>query len=283
MPDTPLLTIAYIESWPESAARNLETLAPEDAAALIATLPGRVAVLALARMSPWSAAQCLEGMAAARGANVVREMLFQDAAAVLRLTSKACRGAILDALPATTARTFEHSLAFPSGTVGAHMDSLAPSMAATRTVGDALKYARQKKRPRGDQIFITDTRRTYLGIVRISELFRHDAKTELGGLIDDKVDALLARANLASVEHASQWVNHTILPVVGRKGNFLGTLSRQILLAATGSISIDPQTLGNSAVLPHLLTGYAVTLIGLAKMMLQGSGETRRAETQDDR
>ena len=83
-------------------------------------------------------------------------MMFQDAAALMRMVTGTCRNGIYEALPSSTTRSFQRSLAFPLNTVGANMDKLAPLMALDRTVSDAIKYGRQKKRPVGDQLFVTD-------------------------------------------------------------------------------------------------------------------------------
>lgn len=280
MPESARLSIAFIETKPQSAARTLEALNPNDAAALIEALPARTAAIALGEMSPWSAARCLDGISPERCASIIQKMMFQDAAALMRMATDVMRDAIYDALPTATARSFQRSLAFPLNTVGANMDKLAPSMALDRTVSDAIKYGRQKKRPVGDQLFITDDTHGYIGVVRISELLRHDGKSSLGNVVDTSIEPLIARSTLAAVEKNPQWESHSLLPVVGRKGNFLGTLSRRGLVAANRQLTIEPEGYVENALLSHLVNGYAVSIYGMIKFLLQTSVKTTRPEAQ---
>ncbi len=282
MAETSLLTIAYIEGQPERAAKTLETLNVLDASALIASLPMRTAALAVGRMSPWNAAQCIEGIATERAAGIVEQMLFQDAAAILRLASPTCRADILQDLPTALAKAFENSLAFPVGTVGAHMNKLSPSMEETRTVADALKYARQKKRPKGEYLFITDDGRIYLGLVRISELLRHDGKVLLGDIMEKGISPFLARASLSSIENAPQWDSHRVLPVVGRKGNFLGALSRKDWADARNQAYVTAQPFDNHTILQNMTVSYAVVLYGLLKLVLRSDKTFATSEVRHD-
>jgi len=278
MPESARLSIAFIETKPQAAARSLEALNPNDAAALIEALPARTAAIAFGEMSPWSAARCLDGISAERCAGIIQKMMFQDAAALMRMATDVSRDAIYEALPTATARTFQRSLAFPINTVGANMDKLAPSMALDRTVSDAIKYGRQKKRPVGDQLFVTDDSHGYVGVVRISELLRHDGKSSLGSVVDTSIEPLIARSTLAAVEKNAQWESHSLLPVVGRKGNFLGTLSRRGLVAANRQLTIEPEGYVENALLSHLVNGYAVSIYGMIKLLLQTSVKTVKPE-----
>ncbi|MEX0695160.1 MAG: hypothetical protein WD075_12000 [Rhodospirillales bacterium] len=283
MTETSLLTIAYIEGKPERAAKTLETLNVLDAAALIASLPMRTAALAVGRMSPWNAAQCIETIAADRAAGIIEQMLFQDAAAILRLASPACRENLFKDLPSGLSKAFENSLAFPRGTVGAHMNRLSPSMEATRTVADALKYARQKRRHKGEYLFITDGGRIYLGLVRISELLRHDGKVVLGDIMEKGVSPFLARASLTSIENAAQWDSHRVLPVVGRKGNFLGALSRKDWADARAEAYATAQPYENHTILQNMTVSYAVVLSALLKLVLRSDKGFATSEMRHDR
>ena len=76
MPDSARLSIAFIESKPQSEARTLEALNQDDAAALIEALPARTAAIAFGKMSPWSAARCLDVISAERNEGIIQKMMF---------------------------------------------------------------------------------------------------------------------------------------------------------------------------------------------------------------
>ena len=73
MPDSARLYIAFIESKPQSAARTLESLNPDDAAALIEALPALTAVISFGEISPWSAARYLDVISAERSTGIIKK------------------------------------------------------------------------------------------------------------------------------------------------------------------------------------------------------------------
>jgi len=279
MTETVFLSIAYIESKPDRAARTLESLNAEDAAELMVSVPLRIAAVAFGHMNPWSGARCIENMPPERAGGIIEHMPFLDAAALLRMASDANRSAILGNLPTKLARAIKTSLTFPRGTVGAHMDKLAPSLQATQTVADAIKFARQKRRPRGDIIFLTDAGRTYLGEVHISELLRHDGKALLAEIMETDIQAVLARSSLSAVESNPAWGRQSVLPVVGRKGNFLGALSRAEMDASLARHFSDEHHAGGNVLMKNMAVGYAVTVYGLLKMILHAAPACDQGES----
>ncbi len=265
------LSVAYIERRPDAAAQVLENLPADDAAALIDVLPGRISGLALGGMSPMGAAHCLSLLDPDRAANALRAMMFQDAASVVRVMDDKTRGAVMEALPSDLARDFEKSLNHPRDSVGAWMDQRNSPLPHTRTVADALKYAKRKRRPNGDEVFVVDGARRYVGVARISELVQSDAKAVLKDVIISDAPALSNRATLASVVNSPEWDKFTQLAVTGRKGNFLGTLSRAQARVGLASARRRPVNLTPNSVLTHLLASFFVAFVGLLGLILHAA------------
>lgn len=282
MTDASPLSVAFIERSPDSAAQILENLPAEDAAALIAVLPPDVGGLAIGQMSPLNGAQCLMQLVPTQAGAVVRAMRFQDAASVLRMMDGTARDAMLEVLPASLTRAFLKSLSHPRDSVGAWMDQRNSPLAQTRTVADALKYARRKRRPAGDEVFVVDGGRRYAGLARISELVQQDADVVLGEVAQRDTPTLSDRATLASVVNSPDWDSFTQLPVVGRKGNFLGTLSRAQARVGLMAVRRRPAGLAPNSVLTHLLTGYFVAFVGLLGLILH-SADIRSGTGAGDR
>lgn len=271
MTNAPPLSIAYIERNPMAASRVLENLAPEDSAALIDLLPARISGLALGRMTPLAAAQCLGSLNAERAAHAISAMKFQDAASVLRVMDDAICETVLAALPADLARDFGKSMNHPRDSVGAWMDQRISPLPSDRTVSDALKYAKRKRRPEGDELFIVDSARHYLGVVRISDLVQRDGKTVLKDMIRSDVPPLLNRATLASVVNSPHWDDHASLAVVGRKGTFLGILSCRQARAGLAASRRRSVSLTPNSIITHLLNGFVVTAIGLLGLVVHSA------------
>ncbi len=265
------LSVAFIEKSPDSAAQILENLPVDNAAALIEVLPARVAALAIGEMTPLSGANCLLPLSPERAGDVLRVMQFQDAASVLRMMDDERRDGLLDALPATLTRDFRKSLSHPRDSVGAWMDQRNSPLAESRTVADALKYARRKRRPAGDEVFVVDSSRRFVGVARISELVQRDGGAVLTDIVHRDTPTLSDRATLASVVNSPDWDGHGLLPVVGRKGNFAGTLSRAQARAGLAAVRRRSSGVRPSSVLTHLLNSYFVAAVGLLGLVLRAA------------
>lgn len=265
------LSIAFIEQRPTAAARELENLRPDDAAALVEALPGRVSSLAVSAMTPLAAAHCLAVMDLEKAAQILRSMMFVEATSILRVIDDNHKIRILEALPDNLTRDFNKSLRHPTDSIGAWMDNRSSPLSQTHTVADALKHAKRKSRVAGDELFVLDETKKFAGVVRISELVRKDAKTLLKNIMESDLPVLSSRATLASAVNSPHWDTHKNLAVVGRKGNFLGTLSRSRIQAGLAAARRRPLDLTPNSVLTHLLTGVFVTFVGLLGLIIHST------------
>ncbi|MCC3305080.1 magnesium transporter MgtE N-terminal domain-containing protein [Sneathiella sp. HT1-7] len=271
MSNAPPLSVAFIERNPSAAARVLENLSTDDASALINVLPGYASALALGRMTPFAAAQCVIQLETDRVVLILRTMSFLDAASVLRIMNDENRSAVLDALPEDLARDFKKSLRHPRDSVGAWMNQRISPLPQSRTVADALKYAKRKTRPEGDELFIVDDAHRFVGVIRISRLIQNDSKAVLKDLIKTGAPTISNRATLASIIDSPFWDDHAGLAVVGRKGNFLGTLSHS--LARQGIVAAQRNSPGvkSDSILTHLIGGCFVAFVGLLGLILNSA------------
>lgn len=269
MTDTPKLSIAFIETRPDNAAVVLEGMDAEDAVALIDILPGRIAGMALGHMTPLAAAHCIELLEPTRAALVIRSMNFQDAASVLRITAEDKRSALMQVLPSNLARDFSKSLSYPKESVGAWMNQATSPLVQTRSVAEALKYARQKRRPPGDELFVTDSAQRYVGIVRISELLKVDGKTTLKEVADTAASTFSSRSSLASISQDEAWDRYASLAVVGRKQNFLGVLSRAQMRDGILARRRVPFRDRQNSILAHMIGAFSITLVAMFSLLLQ--------------
>ncbi len=269
MTSAPSLTLAFLERRPDSAARALEDLDPADAAAFLETVPVRISAPVACAMSPWAAAHLVELLSPEQAAGLLRNMVYQDAASVLRLVGQERFNAILAALPKGLAKGFRNSLSYPKGTVGAWMDHSVPSFPAESSVADGLKYVKQRRSRVGSHIFVVEETGRFAGAVSVGDLLRSAAKTALAEIMDRSVSPLSNRALLATVAAAPGWDEYPMLPVVGRRGNMLGGLTRMGLRRGLIEDRLIETPGATSTLWAHLLAAYLLTSAGLLRFASQ--------------
>jgi flagellar motility protein MotE (MotC chaperone) len=103
MAKVPPLTIAYLERMPDSSAKVIAGMRPQDAAALFETIPTRIVTPIVEKMEKWPAALCLQHLPKEQAAAILSNVSYQDATVLLRLTSTDRREAMLEQLPSQLA------------------------------------------------------------------------------------------------------------------------------------------------------------------------------------
>lgn len=267
MSDKPLLTLAFLEGQPRSAARAIEGIDRQDAAAFLETVPGRIAGPVIGSMGPWLAAEIVELLSPPVAAGLIRNMDYQDAASLFRLLDKDELAAVLDQLPKSMGRNFRKSLNYPSGTVGAWMDHAITIFNEDNTIGDGLKFVKQRRRRVGSHLFVVDDQRLFLGTVRVGDLLATRAKAPLGDVVNRSLQPLSNRALLNSIRTAPEWDEYLMLPVVGRKGNVVGGLTRKGLRSGLAADRAASTSFVSSGMWTHLLSNYLVTFAGLMQLI----------------
>lgn len=269
MTSAPSLTLAFLERQPESAARALVDLDPADAAAFLEAVPSHISAPMICAIPPWAAARLVELLAPEQAAGLLRNMPYQEAASLLRLMGQEYFDSILAALPKGLAKSFRNSLNYPRGTVGAWMDHGVPGFAADSSVADGLKYVKQRRNLVGSHIFVVEETGRFAGAVSIGDLLRSAAKTALAEIMDREVSPLSNRAMLTAVEWAPAWDEYSVLPVIGRRGNVLGGLTRKGLRRGLIEDRLIETPVATSTLWAHLLAAYLLTGAGLLRFAAQ--------------
>lgn len=263
-----LLTIAYLERLPESSAKVIAGMRSQDAAALFETIPTRIVTPVVEKMEKWPAALCLQHLSTEQVAAILSNVPYQDATVLLRLTPAERRGAILEELPSHLARDLQESLRYPRNTVGAWMDLSVPSLSLNATVKDALVVVRAAQRPVGESIFVVDEGQHLKGVVRAETLLRHSTGTQLADIIQTGLKPLFARMLLREAVSVAAWDDFLRLPVAGRHGQLLGTLSRHDMKKGLTTIAVRsgaPET--GSSIWAQVGESFVVSVAGLVHLI----------------
>jgi len=276
------LTLAFLEGRPESAAPVLAELDPSDAAAFLESIPGRLAAPVLAKMAPWSAARCLEHLSPGRAATTLQRMPFLDATSLLRLIEEDWFEVVLGQMTDAKANDFRNSLKYPKGTVGAWMDYTVPTFSADTLAADTLKYAKRRDNRADSHIFV-DQAGVFAGAVGIGELLRCDRKASLAEIMDRSIRPLSNRAMLASVSALPDWDRYSMLPVVGRKHNVLGGLTRGGLRKGLSEERRSRVARSSESMLTHVFGSLLLSAAGLLEVVTaSGDGSAARSSEEND-
>ena len=285
MHSPPRLTLAILERRPDATASVLAGLDPADAAAFLESVPDRLAAPVLAGMAPWSAARCLELLAPAHAAGALQHMAFLDAVSVLRLVGEDGFDLMLKQMPTSTAARFRNSLKYPRGTVGAWMDYSVPTFAADTPAAEALKYAKRPSAKVESHLFV-DSAGEFAGAVSIGDLLRSDRRTPLAEIMDRSVRPLSNRAMLTTIASLPDWDTYPMLPVVGRRRNVLGGLTRGGLRKGLSEDRSQQAAPESGPMLAHIFNSFFVSATGLLRVMTEPAEEPARPsarETHDGR
>lgn len=232
MADTAELSLAYLESHPADAARVMERLAPQQAAALLESAPVRLTAPVLREMLPLHAARCLEPLDDATASGLLRGVGPQGSVALLRYLSQSRRARIITHLPTAMATAFSLVLGYSRGTVGGWMEPGALGLPSDFLARDALERVRQSDQPLVPALYVLDHEQRLRGTVELTDLLRADAEVSLARIMRPPGHALSAQSPLGSVCDHPGWSEHCVLPVVERGERFVGLLHHTALVRA---------------------------------------------------
>lgn len=219
------LTLAFLKSGREEAAKELERLAPEDVAAFFENVPAKLASGVLEAMMPWQVSRCFLHMDPETAAGIIAAINAPLSTILLRLLPQDFIDRIFAKLPKSKGRFFSRLLAYPEEMIGAWMDPLVAAVPDTSNVEESLKYASRFGDSLGNYLYVTKREGTYTGIVLLTDLFLAKKRVPVADLIVHDFEPILDRATLESARFISEWSQFKKLPVVNRKNHLMGELS----------------------------------------------------------
>jgi magnesium transporter len=267
MADADILTHAYLRVHPVDAARELERQSSPEAAAMLSSVPARLAAPVLAAMLPFVAARCLEHVEPPLAAHMLAQAGVPAAAAILRFFPEARQKVLLDAFPTPVALTVRALLGYAEDAVGAYMDSEIVALPADSHAEHALAAVRGSRVNPAAPVYVIDARHRPLGQVPLSALVRADAAQPLAELMTDIKATLSSLTSVAAAERDKVWNSSDVAPVVERNGALIGVIERRTLHGVQSRHASDAPVLPDA--LPGLLTmGYWQAVSGLIEAVL---------------
>lgn len=267
------LTLAFLHQKPLAAGRELATMGAEEAAIFLDAIPSRFAAPTLMAMGAWSASQVLSKMSESSATAILHIIDYLDAAAILRNFSINDRARLLSGLPEKLRRDFEISLAFPDGTVGAHMTTAFMALTEKHVVGDAIDLIKHSATDNQEMIVIVDTNHKLTGAVTASSLLRHSDNTTLGKIMDRGVIAVSARSRLSAIDTASGWSHYTALPVTSRQKHVIGLLHRKAVTSVC-DLHKPSQSQATESISLSMLNAFIASTLGLTHALIGAESST---------
>lgn len=269
MSDENLLTVAFLDQAPRAAAQELQRLPFADAAALFESVPARLCGAVVHAMVPWNAARIFEMVSAAKAAAILRQLSFADSVTLARLIKHDSRGELFDVMPTRYALRLRAALQYPQHQVGAWVDPEVPTLRVNDTVTDALRVLREANQ--ASHIFLeSGDHENFAGLIPIQEIVRSEPSAALGQLRRVEAAPVSNRASLASLAFDERWDEFLHLPVVGRRGNLLGGLSRKTLRHAIHEQYVSSAEHDRSLT-RDMFAALALTATEMMKLMSAGS------------
>jgi magnesium transporter len=234
----------YLLDFPREAARQIERLPTEAAAALLEAQP------ASARVHVWEslvgdvATAVLRHWPAPIGAQVLAEAEPAASAGALGQLEPPARELLFAQMHADVARELRTLLEYPDDVAGRLMDPRVAPLRTGMTVGEALQRLKTIRSRGLRELFIVDDEVRLVGRVEIQDLATHDDATPITRLMHPP----LAVAN--DLDPREDFVEQlqqrpiTELPVVALDGRFVGVIRQAALLAAVEQeTSLDVQAM----------------------------------------
>lgn len=222
------LTLTFLDRLPHAAAVALQELPHEEAYAFMETVPARIAAPVVDEMIPWNAARLLESLTTERATMILRQLPFSDAVTLTRLVQVGDRERLFAELPTKLATRLASALRYPVHQVGAWIDPQVATLSTSDSVMDALRVLRTAEN--ASHVFIeAPGHGAYIGTISIAEILSTTPEQPLENLEIEHTQPVSNRTSLASIAFDERWDTFLHLPVVGRRGNLLGGLSRKTL------------------------------------------------------
>lgn len=225
----------FVENNPKAAARVLEAIAASEASKFIDGVPDRQSSRLLAAMLPHHAARCVSQLSAETAAKYLVGLEPRAVATILRHAAPEDTTAILEKLPRAFSVRVSIVLNYSLSMAGAWAESNIFTLPADCTIDDAQKRLGQENSFDFNHIFVLDSDQKLLGFVRLGPLLSGPKDSPISSILSPATFVLKASASLDSAIDDPGWETGDYLPVVDRRGRFVGVMRYVALRAASSN------------------------------------------------
>jgi len=222
----------YLLDYPHEAARQLESMPPEDVAELLAAPAPHAAARAWQALAPDVAAAVLELVPEALAPHLLREAEPAMAVAVLAQLEVKTRARMLKLLDTQVARELRGLLRYPEDSAGRIMDPQVSPVREDHTVAEALARLRALKRRGLREMFVVNADGVLTGRVEIQDLAVSDDGQKVRELVRSLGATVRDLDPREEVVAAMQRSPTSALAVVNHAGRPVGVVRQAALVSA---------------------------------------------------
>jgi len=223
--DTDLQLIEkFVQSHTPEAVRIFERFSYAEMAAFLNNAPTELGAAILTNMNSYLAAKCLEHTDLDLAVELSKKINAWYLELLLRQAGPAFQNDFLSRLPPAKADKIRVKLQYASGSVGAMMNPKVFSLQARRTVKEAEKIIKGKKVLQSSDVYVTDSNKKYLGIVRLHDLLTSDSQLTISEILVASAPKFLADESVHNIANLDVWKEYRSVGVVDRSGLLIGSL-----------------------------------------------------------
>jgi magnesium transporter len=216
----------YAAGHPTEAAQRLEGLPTGEVVSFLAHVDPGIAAGVLDRMVPAIAAACIGEMEADRAAEILHLLPVQRAVAILRYVDPETRTPLMSGLPEKLSVQIYRALQYPEGSAGGMADASVKPLPSDMKIGEARDVARD---PRFPYVYVVDREDRLVGVAHKRDVQTGDDHAPLEAVVAPDVIRVPARLSGAELQRHRAWRDLDALPVVDRKGVYLGAIRHKTL------------------------------------------------------
>ncbi len=239
------LTEAFFDLYPGEATEMLEAVSVEEITRFLETQQTRRAAMALARLSPQIAADCLVRLAEASLRQVLPLIDPGDVAVLLSRLDESERERCLAVLEPALAKELKELMTYPADSAGRMMDTRVVTFRPQMTVKNVLNSLRTARRAPSQDLVVVDENNKLEGLVALADAVRADPRRPLEQLVRRMPVSVHALTPREEVVDLLSRRNVMTLPVVDLDGHLLGVIRHDahLVQAVQEEATADIQTM----------------------------------------
>lgn len=219
------LSLAFIRSHPDAAARALERHDLESVARFVSGLPHAYSEQLIPRMLPRYLGRLCEILDEKTITGLLEKQDASFTAAVLRHLDSKKREKVLGKLAPGRRAASNLLLSFSSDTVGAWLTPMVATVPDDCSVEEALHHVKVAgEETYSDYVFVVDRDRFLRGRIRNLDLLRAEPDRPVTAIMEERLQAITARLSLERAAEHKAWAMVDVMPVNNRRSQFVGVI-----------------------------------------------------------
>lgn len=223
------LTHGFVQLHPVEASRQLEAFEPQAAAAMLTPLPTVDIANVLGCCQPGFAARILEHISSNQAAAVVSILPSSTAFVVVRQLSSEFQTQVIEQLGPDHGPRFRRALRQPKQTAGSLANPRVLTLPPDITVTDAIHLLKGNPKQSSYYLYVVDRDAKLDGVVTMKQLLVADQHDFIGTVMNNQVVSIAAALTNEELVGHPHWQQFPMLPVVDQGGVFLGVLRYRTL------------------------------------------------------